>query len=134
MITKFEALGPTADVGDAAECLIRTTQHEFPVVDGAGKLRGVLTRDAMIEALNRDGARTPVVEVMLREVPAVPVHARLEEALRHLQEGKTPVVAVVDGFGRLVGYVTAENVGELMMIRKADPDARLRRRGPLLPQ
>ena len=41
MITRFETLGPQATIGDAAELLLRTTQHEFPVVDGAGKLRGV---------------------------------------------------------------------------------------------
>jgi CBS domain-containing protein len=32
-----------ASVNDAVECLIRTTQKEFPVVDGGGRLRGVLT-------------------------------------------------------------------------------------------
>src|SRR5690606_33125078 len=51
MITKFEALSPQASVQDAVEALIRTTQKEFPVVDGGGRLRGVLTRDAMIRAL-----------------------------------------------------------------------------------
>ena len=39
MITQFEALGPHSTVGDAANALIRTTQHEFPVVDGSGRLR-----------------------------------------------------------------------------------------------
>ncbi len=55
MVTRFESLSPASTVGDAAECLIRTTQHEFPVVDGGGRLRGVLTRDAMIQALRAHG-------------------------------------------------------------------------------
>jgi Zn-dependent protease len=38
MITKFESLGPQATVGDAVEALLRTTQKEFPIVDGAGRL------------------------------------------------------------------------------------------------
>ena len=42
MITQFESLSPDSRVEDAVECLIRTTQHEFPVVDGGGRLRGVL--------------------------------------------------------------------------------------------
>ncbi len=42
MITKFETLRTDATVNDAVECLIRTTQKEFPVVDGGGRLRGVL--------------------------------------------------------------------------------------------
>jgi len=39
MITKFEALGTSATVNDAADALIRTTQTEFPIVDGTGRLR-----------------------------------------------------------------------------------------------
>jgi len=43
MITGFQSLPTSATVNDAAEALIRTTQTEFPVVDGSGRLRGVLT-------------------------------------------------------------------------------------------
>ena len=38
MITKFESLGTGSTVNDAIDCLIRTTQKEFPVVDGGGRL------------------------------------------------------------------------------------------------
>jgi hypothetical protein len=55
MITEFQSLGTNATVNDAADALIRTTQTEFPIVDGSGKLRGVLTRDAMIKALKERG-------------------------------------------------------------------------------
>jgi CBS-domain-containing membrane protein len=60
MITDFESLSPTSSINDAVQALIRTTQHEFPVVDGGGRLRGMLTRDAMIRALQQQGrdART----------------------------------------------------------------------------
>ena len=59
MITQFESLSPMSRVEDAVQCLIRTTQHEFPIVDGAGLLRGVLTRDAMIRALHDHGPDVP---------------------------------------------------------------------------
>lgn len=133
MITRFESLSPGATVAEAVECLLRTTQHEFPVVDGAGGLRGVLTRDAIIAALSRTGPTTPVLEVMERDVPVVPLAGRLEAALGHLQEGGRSVVAVADAQGRLVGYITPENLGELVMVRRAasKPPGR---GGPLLPQ
>ena len=38
-----------------------------------------------------------------------------------LQEKSAPAVAVVDGSGRLVGLVTSETVGEMMMLQKALP-------------
>ena len=60
MITRFESLSPMSRLDDAVQALLRTTQHEFPVVDGGGRLRGVLTRDAMIRGLREQGPEAPV--------------------------------------------------------------------------
>lgn len=122
MITHFETLGPTATVDDAADALIRTTQREFPVVDGGGHLRGVLTRDAMIRAMKDEGPQTPVIAVMQPNVPTVEARARLDAALKLITSEQVPAVGVVDGTGRLVGLLTPENVGELMMLHAARPD------------
>jgi Zn-dependent protease/CBS domain-containing protein len=119
MITRFEALAPTARLADAAEALLRTTQHEFPIVDGGGRLRGFLTRERLVEGLKERGAETPAVELMIRDIPTVGEGQRLTAALEILQESSAPVVAVVDFTGRMVGYVTPENIGELMMLRSA---------------
>jgi Zn-dependent protease/CBS domain-containing protein len=135
MITRFEPLSVGATIGEAAELLLRTTQHEFPVLGDDGMLRGFLTRNAMIKALSRSGAATPVVEAMSTEVPSLPAHARLDAALRLLQGGGTPAVAVLARDGRLAGYVTPENIGELMMVQEAGLRLRgARPTGPLLPQ
>ena len=119
MVTQFESLSPLSRVEDAVQCLIRTTQHEFPVVDGAGRMRGVLTRDAMIRALREHGPNVPVIEVMERDVPVVGHRQSLDQALRLLQERRLPVVGVADSADRLIGLVTPENVGEMMMVQAA---------------
>jgi stage IV sporulation protein FB len=124
MITKFESLSPESRVEDAVQCLIRTTQHEFPVVDGAGRLHGVLTRDEMIKALKERGPEVPVMEVMRSDIPAVEHRRNLEEALRVMQEKRLPAVGVTDGAGRLIGLITPENIGEMMMIQAARPERR----------
>jgi Zn-dependent protease/CBS domain-containing protein len=122
MITEFQSLGTGATVNDAAEALIRTTQTEFPVVDGGGRLRGVLTRDAMVKALKERGPETPVLEVMQAEVPTVPARAKLDTALRMLMEKGRPVVGVTDAQDKLVGLLTVENLGEMMMVQSARPN------------
>jgi CBS domain-containing protein len=119
MITKFESLGPQAKVGDAVEALLRTTQRDFPVVDGSGRLRGVLTRDAMIRALKEHGPSAPVLEAMQAEVPTIAARAMLETAVKLLNESRAPVIGVTDRDGRLVGLLTPENLGEMMMVRAA---------------
>jgi Zn-dependent protease/CBS domain-containing protein len=122
MITEFQTLATNATVNDAAEALIRTTQTEFPVVDGSGRLRGVLTRDAMIKALKERGPETPVLEVMQGDIPTVPARAKLDTALRSLMQKGRPVVGVTAADGRLVGLLTVENLGEMMMVQSARPD------------
>lgn len=120
MVSRFEALGPMSTVDDAAEALIRTTQREFPVVDGGGRLRGFLTRDAMIQAMKATGPRTPVIEVMAKDVPVIRPGEWLEAALKIMQEREVGVVGVIGDGERLVGYVSQENVAELMMLDAAE--------------
>jgi len=123
MVTRFETLPPNATVEDAVQLLIQTTQREFPVVDGGGVLRGVLTRDAMIRALKEQGPDAPVLEVMQRDVPMIGARQCLADAMQALHGRGTPVpaVGVTDASGRLVGLVTPENVGEMMMVQSVRP-------------
>jgi Zn-dependent protease/CBS domain-containing protein len=123
MITEFQSLQTNATIGDAAEALIRTTQTEFPVVDGLGRLRGVLIRNAMIKALKERGPDAPVIDVMQVDVPTVSSRAKLDTALRSLMRNGHPVVGVTDAQDRLIGLLTVENLGEMMMIQSARSDA-----------
>jgi len=130
MITSYQTLTPSSIADDAAALLLRTTQQEFPVVDAAGSLRGVLTRDALIAALQQRGGTTPVIEIMDQDVPTVPENACLDNVFQRLQQARTRLVGVVDPRQRLVGYITAENLSELILIqssRAAAPAARVPR-------
>ena len=120
MVTAFESLEPQATVDDAANALLRTTQREFPVVDGAGMLRGFLTREAMIAALKATGPQTPVIDIMTRDVPTVRPDQSLDLAVRLMQESQAPLIGVVEEGGRLVGYISQENLAEMMMLDAAD--------------
>ena len=124
MITTFESLPTSATVSDAADALIRTTQTEFPIVDGAGHLRGVLTRDAMIKALKQRGPDAPVLEVMQGDIPTFPARAKLDTALGSLMQKGCPVVGVTDASGKLIGLLTVENLGEMLMLHAARPESR----------
>jgi CBS domain containing-hemolysin-like protein len=119
MITSYKTLAPSSVADDAAALLLRTTQQEFPVVDGAGVMRGMLTRDALIKALQQSGGATPVLEIMDRETPTVPENACLDNVFQRLQRSSARLVGVVDPAGRLVGYITAENLSELIMIQSS---------------
>jgi stage IV sporulation protein FB len=121
MMTQFATLTPEAHVEEAVQMLLRTSQNEFPVVDAAGKPLGLLDRSHLIRALKERGPEARVADVMSTELPTIGHRRCLEEALRLLQEKSAPAVAVVDAASRLVGLVTPETIGEMLMLHQALP-------------
>lgn len=116
MITQFEALAPTDSLEAAGQALIRTTQAEFPVLNPDGTLYGVLTRAALLGATGRPDAKSlSVSELATREIPMLPLNAGLEKVLDGLHQG-APAVAICAVGGQVIGYVTRENIGELMIL------------------
>ncbi len=119
MITEFETLAPDDGIDLAAATLIRTTQHEFPVLaPETGQLVGLLARPALYHALEQDPRPAHIADIMQREVPSVALTTGLARVLA-LMEAGAEVVAVNAPDGRMIGYVNRENVGELMVVANA---------------
>ncbi|MBV2360831.1 site-2 protease family protein [Thalassococcus sp. CAU 1522] len=116
VITSFEPLSPDDTLAMAGQALIRTTQHEFPVLAADGRLAGFLTRSALLRGMAEGAATRPVSDMMETDVPVLPLSAPLEQVLDALAQA--PAVAVTDRFGALAGYITRENIGELMVLRQ----------------
>lgn len=121
MMTQIATLTPQADVEDAVQTLLRTSQSEFPVVDQDGRPVGLLGRGDIIRALKERGPDAKVADAMTSPVPTVGHRRCLDEALRILMEKAAPAVAVTDPSGRLVGLVTSETIGEMMLLQQALP-------------
>jgi len=122
MMTQFTTLTADEHIDAAVQTLVRTSQNVFPVVDGNQRLIGVVGRAEIIRALREQGPTAPVSAVMVKDIPTIERSHRLEEAFRLLQEKSLPAVGVVDVAGRLIGLVTAETVGEMLMVKRALPD------------
>ena len=121
MMTQFVTLAPDDDIDDAVQTLLRTSQGEFPVVDGAGKPVGLLTRNDLIRAIKQLGPDARVGQAMTPELPSIGQRRCLDEAFQVLQQKQAPAIAVVDSDGRLVGLVTSETIGEMIMLHNALP-------------
>ncbi|CAP56183.1 site-2 protease family protein [Gluconacetobacter diazotrophicus] len=115
MMTRYETLPMLTTLDEAVRAAIRCAQTLFPVMDGQGRLQGVLTQAALINHLQIDGPGAVVADAMTPAIPAIHPYQPLSEALRLLQEGNLPAVAVVDAGDRLVGLITSETIGELML-------------------
>ncbi len=117
MITEYVPLSPSDTLNTAAQAVIHTTQHEFPVLDADGTLQGFVTRHRLFSALAEERPRSDLATtIMDTEIPKVPLMASLNKVLDALHNG-APAIAVCGASGHMIGYITRENIGELMVIQ-----------------
>jgi Zn-dependent protease len=118
MNVDFRVLSPRDSLGDASRALLAGAQVDFPVVDAAEKLVGVLTRADLIRGLSEKGPGGAVGSVMTTQFATAEPGERLAAALARARGLACSSVPVRQG-ERVIGIVTAENVGELLMLRDA---------------
>lgn len=117
MIINPITLGPDRPVREAAALMQRFRISGVPVVDGQGRLVGILTnRDLQFER-NLD---QPISAAMTREnLVTAPVGTTLEEAERTLAKHRIEKLPVVDAEGVLCGLITVKDIFK----RRQFPDA-----------
>ena len=128
METRFTPVSIDATLGQAVDALLATAQHEFPVVDAFMKPVGLLTRDDILTAVREHGHDEPASAFMRSGLESVRAAAPVEGLVERLQDRKTAALAVTDAAGRIVGLLTRQGLGEVMMIRAARPDWRFDRK------
>jgi Zn-dependent protease len=120
MLTDFRSLPPEAKLRDGVELLLAGVQQDFPVLDAHGGMQGMLTRHDLISALADNGPEHSVVQVMRRCPESTQPAIELTQALEALNTSDCPAIPVIDPLsGELVGLLTAENIGETLMVRAA---------------
>jgi len=125
MILNPITLGPDRPLREAHQLMARFKISGVPIVDGAGKLIGIITnRDLQFERqLDR-----PIRDAMTREkLVTAPVGTTLEEAERILGKHRIEKLPVVDERGVLQGLITVKDIFK----RRQHPDANKDQHGRL---
>ena len=125
MLTEFHTVPPDDPLEHVVELMLSGTQHDFPVVEN-GRPIGILTRNDLIRAL-AERREQNVGDVMQREFQTADSGEMLEAAFRRLQEAGGRIMPVLQN-DRVAGLLTAENIGEFLMIQAA-----LGKTGPVRP-
>jgi CBS domain-containing protein len=107
MTRRVYTIHPEASAQEAARLLDEKRISGAPVVDGEGKLIGIVTEADIISKVNREGLR--VADIMSHELIVVSEETPLEEIAALLSERKIKRVPVVEG-GRLVGIVSRADI------------------------
>jgi Zn-dependent protease/CBS domain-containing protein len=120
MITRLDTLAPQDSLRRAAEMLLDSHQHDFPVVDAWGRVVGLLSRSAILEGLAKPEPGGAVLEIMDRNLCSVAPESPMEEVLRRFQESGGKPLLVMEGDG-LVGMLTLDKLAEFIEIARRSP-------------
>jgi Zn-dependent protease/predicted transcriptional regulator len=104
MRTRFEVVGPSLALGSfLEECLLRSGQYAWPVVDGE-QLVGMISFDDVRKRLESDGRRLTVRDAMRPITEYVRPHAAGRDALQALLRSDVDPLPVIED-GRIVGLL-----------------------------
>jgi Zn-dependent protease len=117
MMTRFRTLSANDPLQRAADELLAGTQQDFPVM-ADGQFRGMLVRDALVRGLQEAGPQASVAELVQSQCRTVTERDMLQSVMEQMREAGCSTLPVLR-HNELVGLVSLENVGELMMIRSA---------------
>jgi len=117
MVTRFRPLDAEATLDAAARELLAGSQQDFPVISG-DRMVGVLMRNDLVKAIAEGGLQSRVQDAMRRKCAVVEASEPLRVAFDKMREAGSSTVPVMHE-GRLVGLLTLENVGELVMLNEA---------------
>jgi Zn-dependent protease len=116
MMTDVRTLPMDSTLKEAADVLLATSQHDFPVVLG-DDVQGLLTRNGLLRGLAEQGPGAYVAGIMNRAYLVALPEDDLGLLLQRMQEASQPVL-VLEGTGRLLGMVTGENLAEFFAVRQ----------------
>ncbi|MEY4175177.1 MAG: inosine-5-monophosphate dehydrogenase [Actinomycetota bacterium] len=122
MITDPVTLPPTATLADAEELMSRFKFSGMPIIDGAGRLLGILTNRDMRFCESSD-YRRPVTDFMTSEgLVTAPQGTTLAEAKAVLQRHRIEKLPLVDHRGHLTGLITVKDIQKAQQYPNATRD------------
>jgi Zn-dependent protease len=116
MMTRFTLLPTDARLADAADLLMHSAQHTFPIGDESERYLALLSRNGLISGLHAAGPMGPALSYARIDLPTVTPGHLFSTACSLMREFETPALPVLDSSGRLVGLFTEENVGSLLLM------------------
>ena len=122
MIASPITIGPNSSVSEAVELMSENKLHRLPIVDGSGKLVGLVTESVITSNTPNNSSTLSVFElnyllnklkisdIMIRDVITIGKDALLEEAATVLRKNDIGCLPVVDENNKLIGIITHNDI------------------------
>ncbi|ELR70002.1 SREBP protease [Fulvivirga imtechensis AK7] len=117
MMTNYTILHPDDTLKMAVDKLLAGSENNFLVANN-GNVEGILTKEALVEGLQKLKDDVPISKIMKSEVQAFSVNDQLTEAfLKFQRDKKRQRLYPVMESNVLVGVIDMENLQEFLMTR-----------------
>ncbi len=117
MTRDFVTLAPHDPLRAALAAMYRTGQDDFPVRDGE-RLAGLLTRQAIIDAINTQGEDAPVAAAMDADPPVVSPRNKVSWVHEQMMAEHYQGFPVMED-GRLVGVLGPDNISRYLLLQES---------------
>jgi len=113
MDRKVIAIRENEEIRAAAQKLLKGETNHLPVINTTGQLVGIVTTYDISKAVVSPGKASLVRDIMKKKVITTTPEEAVDVAVRKLEQYNISALPVVDGEKRVIGMLTAMNLGKL---------------------
>ncbi|MGI9535315.1 MAG: site-2 protease family protein [Thermodesulfobacteriota bacterium] len=117
MITDFKTLSANDELSKAVELVISGSQKDFPVMKDH-EVIGILTQRDLLKGLSERGQSSLVSDTMTTNFKTIGDSDLLDSAFFQFEGSDCKTIPVIK-FGKLIGILTLDNIGEFVSIKGA---------------
>ncbi|MGM0498127.1 MAG: site-2 protease family protein [Bacteroidota bacterium] len=118
LMHEFTSLREDETLRTAVNILLAGPEQRFVVIDHENRVKGILTRNNIIQGLSDQGEELRVRQVMNKNITTFAPETSLEEAFQIMQKQRITMAPVVQN-EKLVGIIDMDNINEFIMVRSA---------------
>ena len=107
------AIGQDEEIRTAAKKLLKGETNHLPVIGATGKLVGIVTTYDVSKAVANPGKASIVSDIMKKKVITTTPDEAVDIAVRKLEQHNISALPVIDREDRVIGMLTAMNLGKL---------------------
>ena len=117
LMHEYTPLHPDDPIRRAVDILLDGPEKRF-IVTEAGKVRGILTRNDIIQGLTRYDQQVAIRNIMNTGVTTFSHDTSLEKAYEQMRTQQITMAPVLKG-EQLAGIIDMDNINEFLMVRRA---------------
>ncbi|MEO8205183.1 MAG: site-2 protease family protein [Chthoniobacterales bacterium] len=113
MLQKFRCMPVAAALQECGLILLKDQQPIYPVVDNALGVKGMVTREVLMQAAREQSEEAPLVDIMRKDIPLLSPEASLLQGMDAMQQHNFPAISVVNPSGQIVGLILLSQLVDL---------------------